>query len=129
MLFDDANGTQSIASTLLTGLNSPALAGTSSSTASTYPSPLQAEDIKVKVSVHGSAALHIVDSRLAVDLSMVLTINHRSDLTGTSTGTVVNGHSEVKSLRDAVVTAESMSVLAPALHAEVRSHLVRNTYL
>ena len=108
----------------------------SSANGSGSPSP---DDVQVKVSVHGSAALHIVDSRLAVDLSVALTINQRSGFrsaSGVGVGVVVAGgagvHGDQKAgggeplstLREAVVTAESLSALAPALHAEVRDETI-----
>ena len=93
------------------------------------------DDVKVKVQVHGSAALHIVDSRLAVDLSVALTINHRSDIHVNKSQGVEGGVGEgmgerddqklgmekLASLREAIVSVESLAVLAPALHAEVQN--------
>ena len=93
------------------------------------------DDVKVKVQVHGSAALHIVDSRLAVDLSVALTVNHGSENHVNKSQGVEGGVGEgigdygdqklgmekLASLREAIVSVESLAVLAPALHAEVLS--------
>ena len=145
MLLDDFSGSgsgssSSITSTLLSLLPSSSSGIFSDSTAST--TGVKPDDVKVTVQVHGSAALHIVDSRLAVDLSVAMSINlnHHSDgpsnkCLGEGGGGGLSDHGDQKmgterlaSLREAIIAAESMSVLAPALHAEVKSQFSTLTH-
>ena len=140
MLFDDLNSSgggsgssSSITSSLLSLLPSSIGIPSAGNVNAVGIHPI--DDVKVKVQVHGSAALHIVDSRLAVDLSVALTVNHGSENHVNKSQGVEGGvgegigeHSDQKlgmerlaSLREAIVSVESLAVLAPALHAEVQN--------